>query len=405
MTYVTIRFRQVAMAGLLASGAASGLQAQDTLTQSLVNGTTNLAFRLRHEQVEDNAPNTAHANTLRTRLSYNSGTWRGLDLMLEMDNVSYLGDERFNNTRNQKIRYSTIPDPDGTDLNQAALRFRHNAIVATAGRQRLVRGNQRFIGSVGWRQNEQTFDALDVSWSINPELSLSYAWIDNTRRIFGPEGGNPPAALSSDHHLLDAAWTLNPSLAVAAYSYALDFANAAALSSRTTGIAINGKHELADAKVDWRLEAARQTDHGNNPVDFGANYSLGTVGITLSGIRAALSHETLGADTSANVAVQTPLATLHAFQGWADRFLTTPSTGIRNTSLSLGGALANINLLAIWHDYESDQGNQSLGHEWNLQASRNFAQRYTLTLKFADYQGSGGVADSRKLWAMVEARF
>src|SRR5690606_7922817 len=125
-----------------------------SLTEALTSGNTTLNLRLRNEYVDDEAfASTANAATLRSRLSYTSATWQGLDLTLELDHVAHIADDRFNSTRNNKPLYPQVPDPKGADLNQANLRYRRNNFNLVAGRQRINRDNQRFIGSVGWRQN------------------------------------------------------------------------------------------------------------------------------------------------------------------------------------------------------------------------------------------------------------
>jgi hypothetical protein len=374
---------------------------------ALTAGASNLTFRLRSEQVDDAGfPSAAVANTLRTRLSWRSGEWHNLNLLLEMDHVSYLGDDRFNSTRNGKTRYPVVPDPDGADLNQAAVQYRVDKGNVTVGRQRLLRDNQRFIGSVGWRQNEQTFDAVAVSLAPVEDLQLDYAWISDTRRIFGPEAGNPPAALDSDHHLLNARWQFRPALTLSAYHYALAFSDAPALSSVTQGIAMTGAVDATDElKIDYRAEYARQVDHRNNPNHYSADYLLASAAVSVSGLRAALSHEIMGADQRAGIAVQTPLATLHAFQGWADKFLSTPGFGIRDTAVTLSGTVSGTGLMLVWHDYRGDTTSLDLGQELNLQVSRTFASRYTLAVKFADYRAERFSTDSQKLWLTAEARF
>lgn len=382
-------------------------QSDSDLAAALTAGTTNVTFRLRSEQVDDAGfASDALANTLRTRLSWRSGEWYNLNLLLEMDHVSYLGDDRFNSTRNLKTRYPVIPDPDGVDLNQAAVQYRVDKGSVTVGRQRLLRDNQRFIGSVGWRQNEQTFDAVAVSLTPVEHLQLDYVWVDDTRRIFGPEAGNPPAALDSDHHLLNARWQFRTALTLSAYHYALAFSDAPVLSSVTQGIAMTGAIDATDElKLDYRAEYARQVDHRNNPNDYSADYLLASAGVSVGGLRAALSHEIMGADQRAGVAMQTPLATLHAFQGWADKFLTTPGFGIRDTAVTLSGNVAGASLMLVWHDYRADTTSVDLGQELNLQVSRTFASRYTLAVKFADYQAERFSTDSQKLWLTAEARF
>lgn len=378
----------------------------DDLAGALKEGKTSLSFRLRHEQVEDDAfADDANASTLRTRLSYTSGQWNKLDLILEFDHVGQLFDERFNDTRNGKTTFPTVADPKGADLNQAAVRYRRDGFTAVAGRQRILLDNQRFIGGVGWRQNEQTYDALRLTATPVDKLTLDYAWVSDTRRIFGPDAGAPPAALISDHHLVNVKYAASKAFTPVAYMYALDFADAAALSSQTIGAYIMGEVAFDSVTVDYRVEGAKQSDYADNATDYDADYLLLSVGGKLSGVRLGLASETLGADSDAGVAFATPLATGHAFQGWADKFLNTPGTGIVDTYASLGGAVKGVNLLAVYHEYESDTGDIDQGEEINLQASKKLGGNYTLTLKYADYSAGDVGTDAQKIWLMAEAVF
>jgi len=390
------------------------LSAND-LPGAIAAGKTNISFRLRHEHVDDDGfAQSASANTLRTRLTYTSGLLSldgqssdntGLDLMLEVDHVSHVGERRFNDTRNGNTAYPVVPDPKGADLNQLSLRYRSGAYTVTVGRQRIVLDNQRFVGGVAWRQNEQTFDGLRISGKPLEALQVDYSWVDSTRRIFGPSAGTPPPRLNSNHHLLNARYQFDPALAAGGYVYSLDFADAAALSSQTVGVYLTGELAQSGVTYDYRAEFARQTDNANSPVSFSADYWLLSAGARLNGVRFALAREMLGADSGAGVAVQTPLATLHAFQGWTDKFLNTPGFGVQDTYFSAGGQLGSVDLLAMWHEYRSDVGNRKLGNEINLQASMNFRSNYSLMLKLADYNSSGFGTDALKFWMMVEARF
>src|SRR6478752_3574724 len=123
-----------------------------------------LDLRLRSESVDDAAfARGADAMTLRARVGWRLplGThWRGL---VELEHTSHLGAEDFNSSSNGRTWLPTIADADNTELNQAWLAWvPDDATQVAAGRQRLVFDNQRFIGNAGWRQNEQTFDALEV---------------------------------------------------------------------------------------------------------------------------------------------------------------------------------------------------------------------------------------------------
>ena len=115
-----------------------------------------------------------------------------------------------------------------------------------------------------------------------------------------------------------------------------------------------------------------------------------------------LGREVLGADN--NVGFKTPLATLHAFNGWADLFLATPAAGLRDTyvkaAVSLPGAVA---LLAFEHWYETDATGAALGTEFNLQLTRKFGKAVTGLVKYADFRRAGtGCPHVQKIWAQVE---
>lgn len=92
-----------ARASLLAAAVALAMipvaHAEDLLGDALAKGKTNLELRYRLENVEqDPMAKTANASTLRTRVRYTSGEWAQTSLMLEMDNVSRVGDDRYNDT-------------------------------------------------------------------------------------------------------------------------------------------------------------------------------------------------------------------------------------------------------------------------------------------------------------------
>ncbi len=113
----------------------------------------------------------------------------------------------------------------------------------------------------------------------------------------------------------------------------------------------------------------------------------------------------LSGDTAPNHAFQTPLATLHVFQGWADKFLTTPAAGVED--LYLGGS-ANFGALAlnlVWHDFSAEATNADYGTEWDASAGYKFVQRYEVLVKLADYRTDGFATDTRKAWVQFAATF
>ncbi|MCG4455058.1 hypothetical protein LJY18_17430, partial [Pseudomonas sp. MMS21-TM103] len=245
MRPITLSFLSLAIASSTFSHAACATQPLSTL---ITEGKPILDLRYRYEHVDqDNALNNANAQTLRTRVGFQSGKWYGLSALIEADNVSRIGDASYNSTRNGQGDYAVVADPDGSEVNQALLRYDHSLGSAVVGRQRINLDNQRFVGGVAWRQNEQTYDGVLGQLKPLDGLTLTYAYLDNINSIFGPGNGRfdtaaSPANIEGHSHLLNAQYVLMPELTATAYQYRLGLDNLALgnQSSQTTGVRLNG---------------------------------------------------------------------------------------------------------------------------------------------------------------------
>lgn len=112
---------------------------------------------------------------------------------------------------------------------------------------------------------------------------------------------------------------------------------------------------------------------------------------------------------------QTPLATLHAFNGWADRFLTTPADGLEDLFLTAGTALWGFNLGVQYHQYKSDNLGYRYGDEWGVSVARKLTGNVTALLKYADYRGAEGATltarnpalaqDVQKVWLQADFQY
>jgi hypothetical protein len=391
----------------------------DSPVDALVNGEVDLNFRYRFENVDqEGVDEEANASTLKSRLTYNSGSWQGASLTMEFDHVTAVGsDKNYNDTRNGVGDHPTVADPEGANLNQAYLQY--DGLFETrvrAGRQRILLDNQRFVGGVGWRQNEQTYDALSFKNTALPDTELFYSYIGHVNRIFGPDDGTPPADFNTDIHLLNASYSGLPGHTIAGYSYWMDFEDAVDLANRTTGAYVKGEFDLGITPF-YRLEYADQSDHGNKPEDYSAEYLHGLAGVKSDRWGVKVGYEELGEDDDSAEAFRTPLATLHAFQGSADKFLgtggfNTPGTGvdIADTYVSGNVSFFGATFAAFYHDYESEDGGDDLGDEINLVAKRSFGEHFGGLIKYADYssgeQGSGTANDdTEKVWLQLTASF
>jgi len=159
-------------------------------------------------------------------------------------------------------------------------------------------------------------------------------------------------------------------------------------------------------KSRYALEYAVQRDYADNPASFNVRYYTLEGALSLASpapMDFRLAYEVLGSNGA--VSFQTPLATLHAFNGWADLFLTTPPQGLRDAFAAAGVTLSGVKLEAIYHDFRADRAGGRYGTEWDFQATLPFAKRYLAGVKYADYNAQGFSVDTRKLWLWVEAKF
>jgi len=301
-----------------------------------------------------------------------------------------------------------VADPDGSEINQALLRYDHQYGSAVLGRQRINLDNQRFVGGVAWRQNEQTYDGTLLQLKPLAGLTLSYAYIDNINSIFGPGNGKydtagNPANIEGHSHLLNAQYVLMPELTATAYQYRLGLDNLAAgnQSSKTTGVRLNG----AISGVSYVLEYAQQSEYADNPLDLGSDYYLAELGYSIKGVGFKAGYEVLGGDEGpGNRAFQTPLATKHAFQGWADIFLLTPAGGIQDAYAGLSAPLFGGTVQVWYHDFRAEQGSSQYGEEINLSYAHPIPGVKGLVglIKYASYDADDFAVDTDKAWLQVQ---
>ncbi|MDR7099030.1 hypothetical protein J2X04_001377 [Lysobacter niabensis] len=362
--------------------------------------------RLRNEFVDDDAfASTSNATTLRVRAGLRMRWAHGFSALLEGEGIASAGD-RYNSGANGVTTRPAITDPEGAELNQAYLAWKGGHAGATLGRQRLLFDNQRWIGNSGWRQNEQTFDAVAFDVGLQPGLTARYAWLDRVHRVSGDQARDVLARERNlDSHAFNLAWKRGVQQLVG-YAYLHDDRDVATASTATWGL-----RAVTDTVHDGRgwglaLEWAQQGDYADNPLSFTHQYWLVEPAFTRNGIAWRAGWEHLGGN--GRHALQTPLATLHAFNGWADKFLVTPPAGLEDRYLAAGGALGHGATLAkfkwalAWHDYRADSGSQDYGQEWNASLGFPVHGKLSGLAKLADYRSDGFARDTTKLWLQLE---
>ena len=387
----------MALSGIFVMQTAAAEQANRVM-DAVADGQVKVNMRYRYEFVDqDGIDKNANASTLRTRLTYNTQAYQNFSLIAEVDNVSYIGNDNFNSTANGKGEYPVVADPKGTDVNQIALKYRNAGLSADLGRQRIVQDGQRFIGGVAWRQNEQTFDGVRLAYEFNNKMKIDYAYIHNVNRIFGPEGAK--ADLKGDIHLVHGFLPINESHKITTFLYEMDFRDALALSNQTLGVDYNG----VIAGIKLHASYATQTDTGDSPLDYSTDYLALDATYKFSKVAFTAGFESLGSDNS--VGFQTPLATLHKFQGFADKFLSTPKNGINDRYVKVAGKVSGGARSATYHIVDSAEQSIDYGSELDLTAKYKFNKRVLGLLKYAHYSADEHASDTSKVWAMVNVNF
>jgi hypothetical protein len=378
--------------------------ADDSFYEALSGGKVGFSARARYESVDqDNALKDADAYTLRTTLSYKTGDFKGFKAFAEIEDITDLGDGEFNNKVDGDAGYSVVADPDDTEVNQAYLQYNGFDTEFKFGRQEVTYRKapfHRFVGTVLWRQNHQSHDAFTIVNKSLADTTLSYAYLGKKHTILG-------GTVDTDSHLVNLKYTGLPIGDLEGYGYFLEDEDTPATATQTIGLRLSGAQPVNDEwKVIYTVEYAKQGDYEDGTMADDQNYYLGEIGAKYKGWLAKFSYEMQEGDGTSSF--KTPLGTNHAFQGWADQFLSTPSQGLEDMYFTVVGKVLGAKVIASYHDFETDQGGIDAGDELDILVAKKFAKHYTVGMKFADYDAgdsSLGKVDTKKFWLWGQVKF
>jgi len=397
------------LSSVLAVAVAVPAQAADAIDTPLGPLTPIVDARLRFENVDPHsAAADAEALTARARLGFETAKVWDTTLLAEGE-FTWSPDDHYDSTVNGHTAYPVVADPEGAELNR--LQLSNTSIAGTTitlGRQRILLDDQRFVGNSGWRQNEQTFDALRLVNRSVENLTFDVAYVEQVNRVFGPESRQ--GRYNGDTVLANAAYRL-PVGTLTAFAYRVDIdpivgvPAAARDSSDTVGARFAGEHAIDKFTLGYTASYATQRDAGANPLHFDLDYYLAEISARYLQYSVGAGVEVLQGDGIKGFS--TPLATLHKFQGWADKFLTTPANGIDDRYVNAGfarkrtGPLDALSVAVSYHWYDAERGSRAYGEELDAQVQARWHQ-FTAALKYADYRADTLFADTTKVWAQLE---
>jgi len=389
------------LAGLAAAPTYAG--GMVPVYQAIKDAAPLVNMRLRYEGVEqDGKQKDANSITLRSRIGIETGAVYDTKLLVEFENIAKILDN-YNDTINGQVQYPVVADPDDTQINR--LQLVNTSLPdtkVTIGRQRIILDNARFVGNVGWRQNEQTFDAVRIENNSIKNLSLDVSYVDQVNRIFGTD--SPKGTFDSDSVFATAKYKVpmgSGKFVLEGFAYLLDFEDAKAASSQTYGGTIDYW------KGDWGVKAtyAVQSDYADQPTVYDNDYYWIEGAYKAGDLKVMLGYEVLEGDGAIGFAA--PLATAHAFNGYADIFLNTPVNGLEDIyakavyKLDAFGPFDGGKLIGIYHDFSAENTSLPYGTEIDLIAVLNRGP-LSFVAKYAGYDKDKFATDTDRLWLQID---
>jgi len=260
-----------------------------------------LQFRPRWEHVEikNDGKKTADALTTRiaSRLEFRFKNWK---VFGELTAVLLLN-RKFSPS---KAGYEFVAEEERVRPTEFGLFYSSSLLNAKAGRFRINLNNQRFIGSVDWRQMPQTFDALYISMQTFKTFKGEFFYILGRKGVLN--------SLSTDTFKKNQPFNYSPVVNLVykplkELTFKLYY-----IDLKRNSLTIGGILNLNKLFFNFRGEYASQK---NKLVGKNTDYFHLKLNKNFSKFSLTLGWEYLGKY------LITPLATLHKFNGWNDVFL------------------------------------------------------------------------------------
>jgi hypothetical protein len=358
-------------------------------------------YRLRLEvQDRSDSPDQAMLLSASTRVGFETPLNDALTALLEFEGVSPIA-------RTISASASSPIEGAGIEVNRAQVSLDAGALNLVIGRQAISWDDERLVGTIAFRQNQQSFDAVTARY-ISPTWTLeaSQVWRVNKVDAFAANrqeqsSGATLLRLSSSSPL---GWL---SLYGGQIGQSLDRDRLAG-NSRTVGISLDGRRPIGAVTLLWKLDGAEQSigRHSANTASPGYRRAR----FSVEGSRTAVSFGREVLDTDRGASFQPTLGSKRSFQGFAGVFARTPDFGVADTHLELRSVIgnftpiSNLSVLVRAHNFRSASGDMPLGSELDAGIAATLGV-HRLSVEFAQFESQGFASDSRALWFTVGRRF
>lgn len=385
----------------------------------LLEGHTAFFFRGRFEYATDKSiqpfemlsdHDSGRALTLSSRLNFTSANicnfWGGL----EFNNVTSFATSRHNSgmlTTPDKIRFAEIPDPKGTSLNEVFLAY--DGLYKTKlilGRQKIHLDNGRFVSSIDFRQTPQTFDAFIIENKYFVGLQLFYGYIARMNTIWQNNESALFGERSHNTHLLNGSYEFYPFGVFTGYLYYIQDKALRTISNKTYGFRYEGDIDLQRAHILLVGEYAYQSSNSTNPIDYNAEYYLVSGAFSHPLFLIGVGYEWFeGNDITPGKSFIAPLGDHHRFNGYSDRFRTTPNAGLTDLYFFATSNFWKVDVEAAYHRFHAEAQGIKYGDEVDLILNYAFLKHYKLNVGYANFSGKvqHGFGNSKRAWMSVTA--
>jgi len=380
--------------------------------------------------------------TMRTRLGVEAIVDSDASAFIQLQDVRTAGGEKATGAPPSITQTGTSVGASGLDMHQAYIKVNHllgTDIQLKLGRQEMAFDEHRLIGTIGWIQQAQTFDAIrfDTALSqLSDNLSLTGFFAKTVAINTHPtlkNTLNPNATFESNfagerltYKLGDKGdritqyfyYALNPSRTGAGVDLAPDVAKnieyvGAYVAKHFGGIRlrIDGAYEFGNKNATTDIKAYMLTT------------SLGAKLNIMQGAGISVWYDYLSGDNNpADLTVHTfttPYATNHKFYGNIDKFLNIPTQGLQDIVLKTWiKPMKKLKLVLHFHQFLSAKTStaamppKNLGQEIDTHIRYTLAKNTVLGLGYSHYFGNGtvngGVAGNTTLnsnWGYAQIDF
>jgi len=377
----------------IALGTATlGASAYDT---EYGNAYADIKLRYEYADQDDvNDKDTATGVIADAAIGFETKDYEGFKVLIEQEVIAALVENYRTPWGDGDDDYDVIADPTGNEWNRAQVSYKKDEFGAVVGRQRIILDDSRFIGNVGWRANEQTFDAATFTYAKDA-LSVHYSFLDKVNQINENQ-------LDVSDHLINVSYKVG-SGKVTGFAYLMDKDDAEETRD-TLGVRYAGSSMAGDTKIIYSGSFATQaTETATSDAD--TTYLALEAGAVVSGVTLALGNETLGSDDG-NAAFAFPYGTNHKFNGWSDAYLGgAGGNGLSDTYVKAASVVSGVKLVGFYHTFSPVEGDAELGSEFDLLAVKKIDKTFTVGAKAAVFSGSDIKPDTTRMWAWVQAKF